>query len=624
MAMKDSEFDASWNSVAFSDDDKSGEVRLMDAAESKENAAQHERQTIGRQETAAVSRLRVVVLGVLLLTAILVSLGVFFYTRNDETQDFVSQFDAQAARVIDQFHANMERTLQTMDGMSVATTSFAKATGQTFPNVTIPDFIFRGSSARVLSEGLFFAWAPLVTDDTRSGWEAYAAHAGLQQSGEAFVSEFVARTQQNHKFGLNVSIPNVEGLIPDRGADSDFGPAFKKEIWSFSKDDDRVSKPVGSGPYAPVWQISPSLPVPNLLNLNMLDLFAFGPTLQSTLDTGLANIADYTDLQNENVEVGDRASMLFGVFVFLGQFRADVPSYANDPFSPLMYPVFDTLQNGNGEKKLVGVFLLMFYWRLQFTNVLPDGGEGVICVLENTQGQEFSFRLDGPDVTYLGAGDRHDAKHNDLEHYANVAEYLQGRAGPETRSYTAIELNPEFNNYKLRVYPSQSFQDAYVTNKPAIYTVVAAFIFFVTSCIFLLYDYLVERRQKVVMDKAVKSSAVVSSLFPEKFRDRLLNEGDDTKSTEDVSSSEDDKDKNNWLVNGPNHMMKLDNDTGASMITSEQAATRKGKPIADRFLDSSVMFADLAGFTQWAASRQPDEVFELLESLYVSPCSCDD
>jgi hypothetical protein len=290
-----------------------------------------------------------------------VSFGAFFfYTRSDETQDFVSQFDAQAARVIDQFHASMERTLQTMDSMSVATTSSAKATGQTFPNVTIPDFILRGSSARVLSEGLYFAWALLVTDDTRSGWEAYAAaHAGVQQSGEAFVSEFAARTQQNDKFGLNVSIPNVEGLLPDRGADSDFGPALKNEIWSFSKDDVRVSKPVGSGPYAPVWQISPSLPVPNLLNLNMLDMFAFGPTLQSTLNTGLANIADYTDLQNENVEVGDRTSMLFSVFVFLGQFRADVPSYVNDPFSSLMYPVFDTLQNGNGEKKLVGVFLLM-------------------------------------------------------------------------------------------------------------------------------------------------------------------------------------------------------------------------------------------------------------------------
>jgi hypothetical protein len=44
---------------------------------------------------------------------------------------------------------------------------------------------------------------------------------------------------------------------------------------------------------------------------------------------------------------------------------------------------------------------------------------------------------------------------------------------------------------------------------------------FFTSLVFLLYDRLVERRQKKVMSTAVQSSAIVSSLFPSQVRDRL-------------------------------------------------------------------------------------------------------
>ena len=46
--------------------------------------------------------------------------------------------------------------------------------------------------------------------------------------------------------------------------------------------------------------------------------------------------------------------------------------------------------------------------------------------------------------------------------------------------------------------------------------------------------------------------------------------------------------------------------------------TEKGQQIADRFLETTILFADLAGFTQWSSAREPEHVFELLEALYVS------
>jgi class 3 adenylate cyclase len=42
----------------------------------------------------------------------------------------------------------------------------------------------------------------------------------------------------------------------------------------------------------------------------------------------------------------------------------------------------------------------------------------------------------------------------------------------------------------------------------------------------------------------------------------------------------------------------------------------KTKPIADLFPETSVMFADICGFTAWSSVREPSQVFVLLETLY--------
>jgi class 3 adenylate cyclase len=39
-------------------------------------------------------------------------------------------------------------------------------------------------------------------------------------------------------------------------------------------------------------------------------------------------------------------------------------------------------------------------------------------------------------------------------------------------------------------------------------------------------------------------------------------------------------------------------------------------PIADLFLECTVMFADIAGFTAWSSTREPSQVFTLLEAVY--------
>jgi hypothetical protein len=93
-----------------------------------------------------------------------------------------------------------------------------------------------------------------------------------------------------------------------------------------------------------------------------------------------------------------------------------------------------------------------------------------------------------------------------MEFVDDVTSFVQAKAGVETWSYTAVSLNSEYNRYTLRIYHSVTMENDYVTNDPVMFVVIVAVIMAFTSLVFVSYDCLVQRRQKVVMDKAVKSS----------------------------------------------------------------------------------------------------------------------
>jgi hypothetical protein len=138
-------------------------------------------------------------------------------------------------------------------------------------------------------------------------------------------------------------------------------------------------------------------------------------------------------------------------------------------------------------------------------------------------------------------------------------------------------------------------RNVYSTSNPIIYTSMAVMIFVFTSMVFLLYDFMVERRQKLVMSTAVRTNAIVSSLFPEAVRDKLFQTGSTAKNKGDISE------------NARDTIRQTESDMIASFTAS---------PIAELYPETTVLFCDIAGFTAWSASRQPWEVFHLLETIY--------
>ena len=214
-------------SSSFRREDASDDLSLDDEDEDldlRDQAAAEERKTLAKNETRAVSALRVFVLFVLFLTAVLVSLAVFYYTRDVEEDEFDARFKSIADSVMNSFHDAVERKLGAMDTVSTTLTSYALSTGAKFPFVTFPDFDVRMASTRIQADGIYLMWMPIVTDEQREEWVNYTVQEQGHLLPEYFREESL-RQQQDAAFGYG----NEERKL--HGNHNEYHPEIHPYIW---------------------------------------------------------------------------------------------------------------------------------------------------------------------------------------------------------------------------------------------------------------------------------------------------------------------------------------------------------------------------------------------------------
>lgn len=114
--------------------------------------------------------------------------------------------------------------------------------------------------------------------------------------------------------------------------------------------------------------------------------------------------------------------------------------------------------------------------------------------------------------------DLHDPTFDDWE--VETAILQSGKTADGTRD--GLPFSSTDCLYSMSIFPSQVFVEDYKSPIPAIVVSVVAFVFLFTIFLFCFYDRLVERRQSLVLRKAVQSTAIVSSLFPVNVRERLM------------------------------------------------------------------------------------------------------
>jgi class 3 adenylate cyclase len=94
-----------------------------------------------------------------------------------------------------------------------------------------------------------------------------------------------------------------------------------------------------------------------------------------------------------------------------------------------------------------------------------------------------------------------------------------------------------------------------------------------------------------MMQSVLETNRFVSTLFPANVRDRVMNDANDD-------------------VRGTSFLTSSGNNEEADF------GVYQTRPIADYFPYTTVMFADISGFTAWSSTREPFQVFQLLETLY--------
>jgi hypothetical protein len=139
----------------------------------------HEKMTkvdtlISTAETKHVNQLKIVALLVLVGSAVGVALVIYYYLRSSEIRNFEDSFSYDSQKVLQAIGASIENNLGAMDSFAINAVSFARASNQSFPFVTFPDFPLRATKLRALSDGMTLAYQPVVLNAQRTKWETYA------------------------------------------------------------------------------------------------------------------------------------------------------------------------------------------------------------------------------------------------------------------------------------------------------------------------------------------------------------------------------------------------------------------------------------------------------------------
>mmetsp|Transcript_15183 Transcript_15183/g.37249 ORF Transcript_15183/g.37249 Transcript_15183/m.37249 type:complete len:1173 (+) Transcript_15183:65-3583(+) len=252
------------------------------------------------------------------------------------------------------------------------------------------------------------------------------------------------------------------------------------------------------------------------------------------------------------------------------------------PASHIMQPIYDTTHSGTA-KQMTAVVLYRINWLTYFEDILA-GGKGVVLVLRFSCPSDtpsiFSIKMNGSATAILDDSDLHDQAYNHLEY----SETLFDPEIDESQVPDGVCV-PQLT---MHLYPTQEFYDSIeIFVSPLEKASILFAVFGLPALVFFLYDNLVGRRQRKFMHRIAMQEMIVSNVFPKAIRDRIYGRNAQSKTNLDVTA-----------------------------MDSFDSEREDDAPMAELFPSTTIVFADISGFTAWASAREPQQVFILLEAIY--------
>lgn len=470
--------------------------------------------------------------------------------------------------------------------MSDTITSYTGATPTSrWPFVTIPDFARRGQRARHEAYIEMIAFSPLVTFEDRNRWSIYSAY-------------------DNDWLGENITT------------------SIGKDIYRMEVDEEGQTAHVADDNILmiPVWLTSPKPQNASLVNFNLLSdslyYFLFNAMTESKhtalsavyknqhmydrLFTPEDHIKRHESIHSDHNDDDSSDPLSTSLDSEDDLKPVDLSSPNDAPHSVLMAPVYDSFDTS--KRSLSGIIHGILPWDSYLAELLPPSVNGIYCVLKNSCGQTFTFRIDGPHALYIGEGDL-TIQNSRYDEMAMEVDFGSDFLGQETRTYRQCF-------YSLIVKPSKQFEATFESNETEQFTALLAVVFSALALFFLIFVWFVQRRQQKVMGVAIRTSAIISGLFPDNVRDRIM------KSAEAQANRELEGRGSTQMDGGGDGSLKhILNDTeaaapfgsapsGGVVANFRQNMMKPGAtnitilddcPIADLYPECTVFFGDIVG-----------------------------
>lgn len=267
------------------------------------------------------------------------------------------------------------------------------------------------------------------------------------------------------------------------------------------------------------------------------------------------------------------------------------------PHAVLITPVW----NNFDKTAVAGVVFGIIPWDFYLTDLLPEEVDNIVCVVQSTCGHSFTFLIHGPHAELLVKDDTHDPKFENMAVHIELEKGFGGDSSHSEDNFYADDDKDEYCHFTLSVYPSEAFESAYKSNDDSIkFIILLVCIFATLALFFFIFLWFVQRRQNKVVKLATRTTAIVSNLFPEAVRNRILKQAAEEAAKDDSSSANNSGGKASRAMKSILQEVKGGAGIGkasAGKNNNTAISILKDAPIADLYPDCTVGFFDLVGFT---------------------------
>jgi hypothetical protein len=241
----------------------------------------------------------------------------------DNSTVFTSQFESFSDEIASAAESYAYIIFGNVRALSIALTSYSRESSSVWPNVTLSNFDIRTAETEELRDAEPVIYAPLVSVDSLTEWEAYSLeHQGWIDEDWSY-----------------------------RDASVDAGDISPNVYYSTSNKNETPQS--SRSVHFPVWQTGP---VPHNASIINFDLYQH-PMFRNMID-------DVMDINH---------TVMSGVADFNFLLDPIIPDHVSDghPRSVIFEPVFDDFHENTS--RLTGIVVAELAWENMLKNVLPYG-----------------------------------------------------------------------------------------------------------------------------------------------------------------------------------------------------------------------------------------------------------